>query len=257
MKTINVNFNNYYMKEYQKIQIYLHHTVSPNRRTINRNGITSDVNWWKSQNNYVNTPYIIDSDGLIYQLYQDKYWAFHLGTKDQHLNRISIGIELDNLGPLVWTKKGYTSFAYPNRYFVSDDNVIDYETKGYRGHRFYEQYSKEQIESLRLLLLHLTQKYNIPTTYNEDIWDITQKAFNHEPGIYSHTSVRKDKSDLHPQKELITMLKELNITSINMVESKVQIQIPKYPLVFTQLQKQNINKINFLSQLGWNKNIIK
>ena len=41
------------------------------------------------------------------------------------------------------------------------------------------------------------------------MWEVSQDALCGKPGIYTHVSFRKDKSDCHPQKELIQMLKEL------------------------------------------------
>ena len=246
MKIVDVNFNNYFLKEYKKYQIYLHHTVSPNRSVINRNGTSSDIRWWRQQNNYVNTPYIIDSDGIIYKLYNDKYWAYHLGTKDQTLNKHSIGIELDNLGPLIYTKKGFTSYAYPNQYYIKSNNVLDFGTNGYRGHRFYEAYSQQQIDSLKLLLLDLCDRYGIPKHYNNTMFELSQEALNHVPGIWSHTSVRIDKSDVCPDPKLITMLKELKPQPI------IQIPIPKKPIVFIKEEPLSALELGIKNYKKWN-----
>jgi len=45
--------------------------------------------------------------------------------------------------------------------------------------------------------------------YNESIWDIDLFALKNEKGIYTHNSVRRDKSDVYPCPRLIEMLKNL------------------------------------------------
>jgi len=53
------------------------------------------------------------------------------------------------------------------------------------------------------------EKYKIPLDYNPTMFDVSQEALSGKAGIWSHTSFRKDKSDIHPQPELIQMLKSL------------------------------------------------
>ena len=42
------------------------------------------------------------------------------------------------------------------------------------------------------------------------MWDISENALSGQPGIFTHTSVRSDKTDCHPQPELVRMLIELD-----------------------------------------------
>jgi hypothetical protein len=256
MKTIIIPFQKYFKKEYKKTQIYIHHTVSPNK--LQNRGPEGDVAHWNNQSYNLGTYCIIDSDGTVYELFNPKYWSNHLGIKKsvfanhnviyQKLDNTSIGIEIDSLGPLVWTKKGYSSYAYPGHFNVPNDRVIDYGEKGFRGHRFYEAYTLEQIESLRLLLSSLTDDNNIPKHYNSTMWEVSKEALKGVPGIWSHTSVRSDKSDCHPQPELIAML--------NVLQPKPVISLPiGKPLIFTEKNNQVINTNNFLSQAGWRQNI--
>jgi hypothetical protein len=53
------------------------------------------------------------------------------------------------------------------------------------------------------------ERYNIPLNYHEDIWDVTPRALKGEPGVYTHNSVRFDKTDISPQPNMIAMLKGL------------------------------------------------
>jgi len=79
----------------------------------------------------------------------------------------------------------------------------------YRGYKFFDPYTPEQIQSLRELLIFWRDRYNIPLDYREDMWDVSQNALEGQAGVWSHTSFRYDKSDLFPQDELVTMLKSL------------------------------------------------
>jgi hypothetical protein len=41
------------------------------------------------------------------------------------------------------------------------------------------------------------------------MWEYSKIALNGSPGIWSHSSFRKDKSDCFPQKELMQVIEEL------------------------------------------------
>jgi hypothetical protein len=41
------------------------------------------------------------------------------------------------------------------------------------------------------------------------MWDLSNDALAGKKGVYTHVSFRTDKSDMHPQPELIEMLKNL------------------------------------------------
>ena len=203
--------NQYFKQEMPKKILVIHHTVSGA-------GIEGDVNWWKTTPERVGTPYIIARDGQIYQLFEDKFWIHHLGVKqfmlnqfgskvsNDRLNQLSIGIELDNWGGLV--KKNGKWFNYSGGE-VKAENVQEYPN-GYRGYFAFEKYSKTQIDSLKKLLSSLALKYQIPTGYNSNIFEFNGNALKGTHGIWSHTSFRPDKSDCHPQPELINMLKNLS-----------------------------------------------
>ncbi len=68
---------------------------------------------------------------------------------------------------------------------------------------------KAKLEESKDLLLLWKQRYNIPLTYNADIWDITPRALRGEAGVFTHNSVRTDKVDVYPHPKLIQMLKSL------------------------------------------------
>lgn len=211
---ISVNFpDNQYIKEQtNKKQIVLHHTVSGQ-------GVNGDIAWWRSTVDRVGTAIIVGWDGKIYQCFSSKYWAYHLGLKtssNKSLNMGSIGIEIDAWGGLIlknrlwypakWDKNLKQNIA--NTSVAPIKNVQVYE-QGFRGYYGFEKYTNAQIEAVRQLLVFWNEKYKIPLDYNEDMWDISSKALAGQTGVWTHVSFRKDKSDCHPQSELIQMLKSL------------------------------------------------
>ena len=69
--------------------------------------------------------------------------------------------------------------------------------------------TKKQIISVNNLLLYWKEKYGIPLEYNRDIWKITPRAFKQDTGIFTHNSVRDDKTDVYPHPEIVNMLEKL------------------------------------------------
>jgi len=154
-------------------------------------------------------------DGQIVQGFSSKNWAYHLGlTKDvfkkfglsyQSLDKISIGIEICNWGILKKTDRGFESWA---QVIIPEKDVCVLD-KSFKGSKYYHNYTDAQIESVRQLLVYWSERYNIPLTYNEDIFDLNKRALSGEPGVYTHNSVRKDKTDIYPHPKIIKMLQSL------------------------------------------------
>lgn len=226
IKQFPLSENQYYKEEFKKNQIYLHHTVSGD-------GADGDINYWKNTPERVATAFVIERDGDIIQCFSSKYWAHHLGVTTEvlkkngiptnrniELNKESIGIEIDSWGGLA--KDTTDNKWYPAKWDVSKkfvankackpiptENVIEYPN-GFRGFYAFEKYTPQQIQSTKDLLVYLCDTYKISKVFNPDIFDITKRAYNKESGVFSHVSVRADKSDCNPQIELIDMLKSLS-----------------------------------------------
>jgi len=203
----------YYKEETEKTQIVLHHTVSG----PNLDGILST---WKGDTQRVSTCVIIGRDGVCHQVFSSKYWAHHLGIKSEvfvnlgltnnenrnlNLNKNSIGIELINWGGLKKVGSNFVN-AYGNKVTTE---VTEYKDL-YKGYQYYESYSESQLNTLGSLLIHFNKKYNIPLTYNKEMFQTSLNAIRGVTGIWSHTSYRNDKSDIHPDQNMIAMLQSLN-----------------------------------------------
>lgn len=220
-KIVDLDFpaTEYFADAVLKDQIVLHHTASGK-------GIDGDVNQFMKPGR-IATHFIIGSD-TIYQLFQEQFWGYHLGIQEStfkklklpylNLNKTSIGIEIDNWGKLMKVDGEFR--AWPNDYgrgsqlrkgkpikVVLDTNEVVEYSKSFRGSQFYQKYTDFQLAATSNLIKQLASKHSIPVTYNQDMWDVSLNALKNKPGIYTHVSYRADKSDCHPQRELINILK--------------------------------------------------
>ena len=193
--------NQYFKDLYTKRQIVIHHTVS--------NGNAKNViDSWQTTKEKVGVAFVIDREGIIHKAFSSSHWAHHLGTKEINntiLNKQSIGIELCSWGAL--TEKNGLYFN-TNNHVISEEEVVKYNYL-FRGSRYYQKYTNLQLESLKLLLKYLCETYKIPSNYKDDMWEYSKSAVRGDKGIFTHVSFRKDKSDCHPQRELIELLKTI------------------------------------------------
>jgi len=213
----------FFSDKVSKKQIYIHHTVSSKNAA-------NVIHGWNSNSERVGTAFIISDDKII-QCYSSGQWAHHLGTKvaaNLSLNKSSVAIEICNWGGIekggytknkVFVKKDPSKFYSYTGFEILPENVVDYREK-WHGYRYFEKYTDVQIELLRQLLIYLCDTYSIPKDYNHDIWELCDRALSGAPGIFTHVSVRKDKSDCHPQPELIAMLKNLSKKDSQTIDSK-------------------------------------
>jgi len=200
--------NQYIQETHPKKQIYLHHTAGgPDAVSVAR--------FFNNKEGKVATAFIIGANGTIVQCFSSKHWAYHLGLKQeifteagvsyQSLDKISVGIEICNYGPL--TKRNGYYYNYVGG--KVDYTKVTFLDQKYKGHIYWQSYTDAQIESTRQLLVYLCDTYNIPRDYFATIFDIDKRALRGESGIFTHNSVRKDKSDIYPCPKMIAMLEAL------------------------------------------------
>lgn len=207
IKMIGFPQEQYIAEETSKNQIVIHHTAG--------GGALTSIEGWKATQERIATHVVIDRDGTIYQCYSSKYWAYHLGLKQEvfktykvpytPLDKTSLSIELANYGEVEQHADGKWYNEYGG---LLKGEVVTYSTP-FKGIRSFEKYTDAQIESLKQLLIYWGDKFKIPLHYNEDIWNISINALKGVSGVYTHVSYRTDKSDCHPQSSLIQMLKSL------------------------------------------------
>tara|TARA_R110000751_G_scaffold85225_2_gene170216 strand:+ start:1018 stop:1935 length:918 start_codon:yes stop_codon:yes gene_type:complete len=217
---------NQYVRDYGKIEpkgFFIHHTAGWD------NPYSTIRNWNNDSRGRVATQYCIGGsnvkgkeakyDGVVVECFPNNYLGWHLGKVGKFaISKFSGGVELNNFGYL--TKKGDKYYTYVNTE-VKPEFVCDlgYE---FRGKRYWHAYTEKQIESLRLLILHLKEVYpkmdlvnGIPKMLKDGVSGKDAFEFNEDAyyarqfGLWTHTNVRKDKFDCFPQPELVDMLKNL------------------------------------------------
>lgn len=208
IKQVRLKESQYFAEESAKTQIYLHHTAgNGNAEAVSR--------YWNGTQERIATAFVVGQDGLIVQCFSSKHWAWHLGiskaefkgqgAKYQNLDKASVGIEVCNWGYL--KEKDGKFYNYVNTR-VPESMVTTFD-EPFKGYKHWYKYTDAQIESTRQLLVYLCDTYNIPREYRAQIFSLDKEAFKGTPGIYTHNSVRKDKSDIYPCPRMIQMLENL------------------------------------------------
>ena len=84
----------------------------------------------------------------------------------------------------------------------------------YRGHKYFQNYSLAQLQSLYELLEKWRELTGINWRMTRDTFkevfpgndQLSANAYNSVKGLYTHNSFRTDKTDIMPQKEILEML---------------------------------------------------
>lgn len=207
----------YVKTESKKDSIIIHHTAG------GHNPVWTVNTWGNDTRGRIATAFTLggrststkaDStyDGVVVMAFEPKYWAWHLGVKGTNgkLDKKSIGIEICNYGPITLGKDG-KFYNYVKKPMPQSD-VYDLGTT-WRGYRYFHKYTDLQIESLRHLLGWLSQEFEISLNKSNpwtiDSFNVSKEALNGAGGLWTHVNYRKDKTDCHPQPELIQMLNSL------------------------------------------------
>lgn len=161
-------------------------------------------NSWVSQKIKIGTAYILDPNGTVYEIFDPKYWAYHLGitgpaAQNWKHDKRSVAIEIVNIGPL--KLKDDTLYCWPKNYGQKFCNVSEtgkYVKKSFRGFDYYAAYTPEQMAVLPELVTKIGADFDIPTTLppveKREVFDT--KFFDNWKGITSHQNWRPDKFDV-------------------------------------------------------------
>lgn len=191
----------YIPAEVKKELIVLHHTVSSTAR--------SAIEWWKQEKARVGVAFVIDKDGTIYQLFEPKFWAYHIGkgSNDLH-NQRSIGIEIVNEGVLCQKVVGNTPqfFWFDGKYQYKGS--VHKNAAPWRGSYFFADYTLEQTVAAAELVKKLCKDFQIPKTVLTDFGYNASRLMH--KGICSHHNLRADKTDLSPAFDFGLFQKVLN-----------------------------------------------
>lgn len=219
--------NQFYPLTQVKKTIALHHSAGFSAE--------SAIHWWNQTPQAVGTPYVIERDGTIYEAFDPRCWAYHLGISNTKAGRIlegqTIGIELVALGHVELRNGRFIAYGRE----IPAVEVINQE---FRGYDHYQVYTPEQITSLIELLKHLSERFNIPLPtygpyyaqmfeYNEANIPAIVSAVN-GPTLITHAGVRKDKTDPFPYGPLIHALEsEFTNSQKDLGREELQDRIPE------------------------------
>jgi N-acetyl-anhydromuramyl-L-alanine amidase AmpD len=191
-RSLRLEAKDYIVSETRKNLIVLHHTVG--------GSVRSTVDYWRTEpeQKRVATAYLVERNGVVYEVFDPKHWAFHLGLKGAkgEVDRRSIGIEIASEGGLI--QRDGKLYCFDK---VSDRTLFtqDYYDHGmpWRGYRFYDAYSEAQISAVIALINFLCKQFEIPRKTPANHFD-ADDAYREYAGVLGHHHLRPDKSDVHP-----------------------------------------------------------
>ena len=201
-----MNFNNtkfrlpetkYFNEVIPKDLILLHFTAGST--------VSGAFNSWMQQVK-IGTPYIVDTDGTVYEIFDPKCWAYNLGctgpkAQNHKHDKRSVAIETINMGPLKLV--GDTLMSWPGNYtqkFCKVTETNKYVKTSYRGFDYYQTFTPVQKASIVELVKKVSTDFNIPivlppadklTVFDMDFFDTWK-------GVASHQNFRPDKYDIGP-----------------------------------------------------------
>jgi len=195
--------------EYPKKQILLHYTAGQ---------LVSDLSALTKQDNHVSVAFVLARDGTIYQLFPSKFWSGSIGLglgntgTGNARDKQCIAIEISNYGFLV-ERDGNLETVYsrmtnvngnvgPADVYCSLTETAAYQKLAtpFRGQLYYASFTKQQYQSLIVLLRYLTAKFQIPRVFLPEAtrYNTTNDVLGFN-GIVSHVNYRPSgKWDIGP-----------------------------------------------------------
>jgi N-acetyl-anhydromuramyl-L-alanine amidase AmpD len=190
----------YWAASHPKEAIVLHFTAGTTASGAYQQWIQTPVR--------VATPYIVDRNGTIFELFSPDHWAHHLGIRNDgwQQDKRTIGIEIVNVGPLRRDARNPQQWnwwppasRFETKYCLREE-TDRYVERTYRREPAFATYADAQMEAVRALVAQLCERYSIPRTIPDSV---RREAF--EPsyyrgfrGIAAHQNFRADKSDIGP-----------------------------------------------------------
>lgn len=185
-RTLRLPEGQFFQEARPKDLIVLHHTVGASAR--------SSFIFWRDTPAPIATAYIVERDGTIHEVFDPRFWAFHLGLANTggRVDKRSIGIEMASEGPLERRDGGFRAFGRP-----FDGEVFTHDSSWREQGRFWAAYTREQTDSVIALVDHLCRVFGVARRTPGDHLGFDRDLFDFQ-GVLGHHHVRADKSDLHP-----------------------------------------------------------
>jgi len=187
----------YFKEETPKNLIILHFTAGSTASGAFQSWISQKIN--------IGTPYILDLDGTVYETFDPKYWAYHLGVTGKAQNhkhdKRSVPIEVVNFGPLKMVGEDLCSWPkdYKQKFCKATETNKFVKTK-FRTFDYFAAFTPEQKAALPELVKFISTTFSIPMTLPSDekktAFDLDY--FDNWAGIAAHQNFRADKTDIGP-----------------------------------------------------------
>jgi N-acetyl-anhydromuramyl-L-alanine amidase AmpD len=161
----------------------------------------------------VSVAFLIARDGTIYNLFNSRHWAYHLGPTavggNTQMSRSSVAIEISNIGPLALQNNSLIAASSSKAYCDLSETVY-YRRVSYRGYNYYAGFTEAQYASLVTLLRYLTARFNIPRRFlpQSSRYETRNDVPNFR-GIVSHVNFRTDKFDIGPAFDWDRVIREV------------------------------------------------
>lgn len=186
----------YYLEATPKKKIIVHYTMGYLKGDIA--SLTKDR---------VSVSFVVGRSGNIFNLFDTKYWSYHLGPGaiggNTPMSKECIGIELSNIGPL--KKIGdnlVTTYSDSDIYCsLAETQFYTKLPNKYRGYEYYATFTENQYANLVKLLKYLCGQHNLPKKFIDaaDRYNVlTAPKFTGFSGIATHVNCRTDKTDIGP-----------------------------------------------------------
>ncbi len=180
------NFNNYIHTDTEKKSIVLHGTY----------GGTAEgaIAWLNGQaGKGVAVHFVIGEDGKIYQLFPQKFFAYHAGGNFRTISQTSFGIEIVNWLSLKYVQGKWRSWT--NKVIPQNRIVV---TQSWRGCTHFHSITPKQHEAIQYLLKYLCQKYGIRKKFYREYNPNGGYNTRQFTGILQHSSFHPTKMDFEP-----------------------------------------------------------
>ena len=161
----------------------------------------------KSLDDYYSTPYY-NYDMPAYVIRRD-------GTLESTPSGCGHTIAIENAGPVIncmglWVpaQRGRDGKYSPIE--GAEPVRVPYEfcsCRPYHGCMHYEYITTKQLEKLREVIVRWLSEFSISYPYDNQLGTICPRARAGKSGIYFASSFDEERSDIHPQKELIDIIK--------------------------------------------------
>ena len=163
-------------------------------------------NEWMTQKIQIGVPYILDLDGTVYEIFDPKCWAYHLGVtgpkaQNHKHDKRSVPIEVVNFGPLKLVND--VLYAWPGNYttrFCHASDTDRYVKAPYRGFSYFPSFPQAQKDALVELVHSISEVFKIPVMLppadKRTAFDLD--FFDNWAGVASHQNFRPDKFDIGP-----------------------------------------------------------